>query len=63
MRYKIKNLTIQLLGVYLEIEGGGEESSRTSTTVEVEVLLYVRVECGTTETGGSKFGVKWKWDY
>ena len=50
-------------GVYIEVERGAEESSRTSTTVEVEVLSDVRVEGGTTETGGSKVGIKWKWDY
>ncbi len=50
-------------GVYIEVERGAEESSRTSTTVEVEVLPDVRVEGGTTETGGSKVGIKWKWDY
>jgi len=50
-------------GVYIEVEGGGEESSRTSTTIEVEVSPNVRVEGGTTEAGGNKVGVKWKWDY
>ena len=50
-------------GVYIEVERGAEESSRTSTTVEVEVLPDVRVEGGTTETGGNKVGIKWKWDY
>ena len=50
-------------GVYLEIEGGGEESSQTSTTIEVEILPNVRFEGGTTETGANKVGVKWKWDY
>jgi len=50
-------------GVYLEIEGGGDESSQTSTTIEVEVLPNIRVEGGTTETGANKVGVKWKWDY
>ena len=50
-------------GVYLEVEGGAEQDSRTSTTVEVEVLPNVRVEGGTTEQGGNKVGVKWKWDY
>jgi translocation and assembly module TamB len=50
-------------GVYLEVEGGTDEDSRTTTTVEVEVLPDVRVEGGTTESGGNKVGVKWKWDY
>jgi len=50
-------------GVYLEVEGGAEKSSRTSTTIEVDVLPNIRVEGGTTETGGSKAGIKWKWDY
>ena len=50
-------------GVYLELERGADEGSRTSTTVEVEVLPDVRVEGGTTESGGNKVGVKWKWDY
>ena len=50
-------------GVYLEVERGAEESSRVSTTVEVEVLPDVRIEGGTTETGGNQVGVKWKWDY
>ena len=50
-------------GVYLEVERGAEEGSRVSTTVEVEVLPDVRIEGGTTETGGNKVGVKWKWDY
>lgn len=50
-------------GVYIEVERGTEESSRTSTTVEVEVLPDVRIQGGTTETGGNKVGVKWKWDY
>jgi translocation and assembly module TamB len=50
-------------GVYIEVEAGAEESSRTSTTVEVEVLPDVRIEGGTTEQGGNKVGVKWKWDY
>jgi translocation and assembly module TamB len=50
-------------GVYIELERGTEEDSRTSTTVEVEVLPDVRLEGGTTEQGGNKVGVKWKWDY
>jgi translocation and assembly module TamB len=50
-------------GVYIEVEQGSDEGSRTATTVEVEVLPDVRVEGGTTETGGNKVGVKWKWDY
>ncbi|MDX1432364.1 MAG: translocation/assembly module TamB domain-containing protein [Gammaproteobacteria bacterium] len=50
-------------GVYLEVEGGTAEDSRTSTTVEVEVLPDVRIEGGTTEKGGNKVGVKWHWDY
>ncbi len=50
-------------GVYLEVEGGGTEDSRTATTVEVEVLPDVRIEGGTTEGGGNKVGIKWKWDY
>jgi translocation and assembly module TamB len=50
-------------GVYIEVERGAEQSSRTSTTVEVEVLRDVRIEGGTTETGGNKVGIKWKWDY
>lgn len=50
-------------GVYIEVERGAEESSLTSTTVEVEVLPDVRIEGGTTETGGNKVGIKWKWDY
>jgi translocation and assembly module TamB len=50
-------------GVYIELERGTEEDSRTATTVEVEVLPDVRLEGGTTETGGNKVGVKWKWDY
>jgi len=50
-------------GVYIELERGAEEDSRTATTVEVEVLPDVRLEGGTTETGGNKVGVKWKWDY
>jgi hypothetical protein len=29
----------------------------------VDVLPNIRVEGGTTETGGSKAGIKWKWDY
>ena len=50
-------------GVYIEVERGAEEGSRTTTTVEVEVLPEVRVEGGTTETGGNRVGVKWRWDY
>ena len=50
-------------GVYVEVERGAEESSRTSTTVEVEVLPDVRIEGGTTEKGGNKVGIKWQWDY
>ena len=50
-------------GVYIELERGTEEDSRTATTVEVEVLPDVRLEGGTTEQGGNKVGVKWKWDY
>lgn len=50
-------------GVYVEFEAGGEETSHAATTVEVEVLPDVRVEGGTTEKGGTKVGVKWKWDY
>jgi translocation and assembly module TamB len=50
-------------GVYIEVERGAEEGSRVSTTLEVEVLPDVRVEGGTTETGGNQVGVKWKWDY
>jgi autotransporter translocation and assembly factor TamB len=50
-------------GVYIEVERGAEEGSRMSTTVEVEVLPHVRIEGGTTESGGNKVGVKWKWDY
>jgi len=50
-------------GVYLEVEGGTEKDSRTSTTIEVDVLPNIRVEGGTTETGGAKAGIKWKWDY
>jgi translocation and assembly module TamB len=50
-------------GVYIEVERGAGEGSRMSTTLEVEVLPDVRVEGGTTETGGSEVGVKWKWDY
>jgi hypothetical protein len=29
----------------------------------VEVLPDVRIEGGTTETGGNKVGLKWQWDY
>ena len=50
-------------GVYLEVERGAGDASRVSTTVEVEVLPDVRIEGGTTETGGNQVGVKWKWDY
>jgi translocation and assembly module TamB len=50
-------------GVYIEVERGAEEGSRLSTTLEVEVLPDVRIEGGTTETGGNEVGVKWKWDY
>ena len=50
-------------GVYIEVERGAEESSQTTTTVEVEVLPDVRIEGGTTETGGNKVGLKWQWDY
>jgi len=50
-------------GVYIEVEAGGEQGSRAATTVEVEVLPDVRIEGGTTEKGGNKVGVKWKWDY
>ena len=50
-------------GVYIEVERGAGESSRTSTSVEVEVAPDVRIEGGTTETGGNKVGVKWRWDY
>ncbi len=50
-------------GVYVEVERGAEECSRTSTTVEVEVLPDVRIEGGTTEKGGNKVGIKWQWDY
>ncbi|MCZ6488671.1 MAG: translocation/assembly module TamB, partial [Gammaproteobacteria bacterium] len=50
-------------GVYIEIEGGAEKDSRASTTIEVEVLPNVRVQGGTTETGGNTVGIKWKWDY
>ena len=50
-------------GVYVEVEGGTAEDSRTSTTVEVEVMPDVRIEGGTTEKGGNKVGVRWQWDY
>ncbi|MBW2251526.1 MAG: translocation/assembly module TamB, partial [Deltaproteobacteria bacterium] len=50
-------------GVYIELERGTKGDSRTSTTIEVEVLPNVRVEGGTTQTGGNKVGLKWKWDY
>jgi len=50
-------------GVYIEVERGAGGSSRTTTTVEVEVAPDVRIEGGTTETGGNKVGVKWRWDY
>jgi translocation and assembly module TamB len=50
-------------GVYIEVESGGDESSHTATTVEVEVLPDIRVEGGTTERGSGKVGVKWTWDY
>ena len=50
-------------GVYLEVEGGADRDSRTSTTVEVEVLPNVRFEGGTTETGANQVGIRWKWDY
>ena len=50
-------------GVYIEIERGTKGDSRTSTTIEVEVLPNVRVEGGTTQKGGNKVGLKWKWDY
>ena len=50
-------------GVYIELERGTKEDSRAATTVEVEVLPNIRVEGGTTQKGGNKVGVKWKWDY
>jgi len=50
-------------GVYIELERGTKGDSRTSTTVEVEVLPNVRIEGGTTQRGGNKVGLKWKWDY
>ncbi|MBW2607588.1 MAG: translocation/assembly module TamB domain-containing protein [Deltaproteobacteria bacterium] len=50
-------------GVYIELERGTKGDSRTSTTIELEVLPNVRVEGGTTQKGGSKVGLKWKWDY
>ncbi len=50
-------------GVYIEVERGAEESSRITTTVEVEVAPTIRIEGGTTETGGNKVGLKWQWDY
>jgi translocation and assembly module TamB len=50
-------------GMYIEVERGTKQDSRTSATVEVEVLPNVRVESGTTQTGGNKVGVKWRWDY
>ena len=50
-------------GVYIEIERGTKGDSRTSATVEIEVLPNVRVEGGTTQRGGNKVGLKWKWDY
>ena len=50
-------------GVYLEVERGTKEQSRTSTTIELEVLPNIRIEGGTTQRGGNKVGLKWKWDY
>lgn len=50
-------------GVYIELDRGTEEDSITATTVEVEVAPDVKIEGGTTEQGGNKVGVKWKWDY
>ena len=50
-------------GVYIEVEQGTKEDSRTSATVEVEVLPNVRIQGGTTQRGSNKVGVKWKWDY
>ncbi len=50
-------------GVFLEVESGSEKNSSTSTTVEIEVMPNVRFEGGTTDTGGSKVGIRWKWDY
>jgi len=50
-------------GLYIEMEQGTKGDSRTATTVEVDVLSNVKVEGGTTEQGGGKMGVKWKWDY
>lgn len=50
-------------GVYIELDRGTEQDSHTATTVEVEVAPNVKIEGGTTEKGGNKVGVKWKWDY
>jgi autotransporter translocation and assembly factor TamB len=41
-------------GVYIEVERGTKEDSKTSATVEVEVLPNVRVEGGTTQRGAIK---------
>ena len=50
-------------GVYIEVEQGTKEDSRTSATIEFEVLPNIRIEGGTTQRGGNKVGLKWKWDY
>ena len=50
-------------GVYVELQQGTGGASQTSATVEVEILPNISVEGGTTELGGNKVGLKWRWDY
>ena len=50
-------------GVYVEIQQGTSRGSRTSATVELEVLPNITVKGGTTESGSNTVGFKWKWDY
>ncbi|GEM_PF-1876253 len=50
-------------GVYVELQQGTDSASHTSATVEFEILPNISVEGGTTERGGNKVGLKWRWDY
>ncbi len=50
-------------GVYVEVEQGTKGDLGTSATVEVELLPNVKMEGGTNQRGGSKVGVRLRWDY
>ncbi len=50
-------------GVYVELQQGTDGDSQTSATVEFEILPNISIEGGTTERGGNKVGLKWRWDY